>query len=814
MKLFADIARDLRSGVRQLARTPVVSLVAILTLAFGIGSNTAIFSVLNTALLQKLPVAHPEELRTVVVRTKTGWFSNVPAELFREVRQSPRSFAAVFAYWQDDINVGEGAEFERLPGQWVSGSYYSGLGIPMYLGRPITEADERGNDRVAVISYAYWKRRFAADPAVIGRTISVDGALATIVGITPPGFFGMDRGVSPDVTVPLDTRPDSQMASVWLTVRLKPSVSDEQALAEADLALQRAHETLLPQWKDYRASEREAILSEHAGFRTGDKGQGYAMHSYVEPLRVLILLSGVVLLIACVNIANLQLGRCQARVNEIGVRLALGAGRWRLIRQLLTESAVLAAAGIVAGIALAYVLHRSLLLLLMDASTAQSISFTLDSHLLVFEAFVALLTLAIFGVAPALRATKVDVWSTLKRDLRAGGGHGMKLAKALVVAQVAAALALLYGAGLLERTFRNLNALDTGMEMENVLLMKIGMSTREFKVPELPSSEYQQITDRVAQVPGVLSAAFAGDYGFSAGGWNKSVWVEGLPPEQSQESKDNVVSPGFFSTVGLPLRAGRDFNATDSPESPKVVIVNEAFARRYFPGQNPIGRHVGDSGAKSILKYEVIGVVTDARTMRLRDEAEPFLYQALLQEKSAYNAVLHVRTRGNPALLQQRIVGAIHASDSRLPVYAITTSLDRFSLAIHREKMMAYLGSFFSILALLLTAVGLYGVIAYSVVRRIPELGVRLALGASRADVTRMVLRETLVLIGAGSAFGLVLALAAGPLLRSMLFGVRAQDAVTSIVCAALLAVIGIAAGALPARRAGRLDPMAALRME
>jgi len=639
----------------------------------------------------------------------------------------------------------------------------------------------------------------------------VNGQPAAVVGVTPPGFFGLDRGVSPDVTLPLPAR--SPFANLWVTARLKPGANDGDARAEANAALQRALAIVAPRLSKYREASRQAILTLRADLRPADKGLGVAMQSYVEPLRLLLLLSAGVLLIACVNVANLLLARAVARRHEFGVRVALGAGRWRLVRQVFTESAVLAALGSLLGVALAIVIHRALVGLLMQDLAHRELAFRLNGHLLGFAAAIAAATVLIFGSVPALRGTRIDVNASLQSAAPRGRGRRHAVARGLVVAQVAAALVLLVGAGLLLRSFRTLSALDTGVRLERVLTMRIGLSPRETLRLE-PTRIYTDLASRVNAVPGVTSAALGWDYALASGGANKSIWIEGLPPEQGQGAGFNVVGPGFFATAGIPIVLGREFRSSDDAAARKVVVVNEALVRRYLPGRNPIGLHIGDEGIASIAKYEIVGVVRDSLTMALRRSAQPMLYQPLLQDEWASNVVLHVRTQEDPWSVSDRVRAAIRALDPRLPVYEVTTLDERHSQALDRDRMMALLSAGLGAVALLLTIVGIYGVIAYSASRRTAEIGIRIALGATAASVRWLIVRDTALLLLAGGTIGIPVSLATSTLVRSMLYGVAPQDPITLAACVVLLAVAGCAAGYVPADRAARLEPAAALRRE
>lgn len=810
-----DCVRDLRYGWRQLASAPMVTAVAVLTLAVGISANAAIFGLLDTALLQTLPVQDPKGLRTVEVITRSSiTMSNVPAVFFNELRKDPQSFSGLFGFWRGEMNFDTGGDIGRVVVQSVTGGYSSTLGVRSFLGRTIDNQDERNRQRVAVLSYSFWSRRFGSDPAVVGKTINLDGVSTEVIGVTPAAFFGTDQGASPDITIPFDN--PIELSNVWATVRLKPNVSEEQAQADAEIALQRALELMRPGLANYRESDREEVLTQRAALTRGDRGLGYALDSYTTSLRILMLLSGVVLLIACVNIANVLLARFTARTQEIGIRLALGAGRRRLVQQFLYESAMLSVMATVAGVALAFWMHRALVLLLLDDEARQATHFTLNAHVVAFGATAAIVTLLLFGLVPALQATKAEVLPLLRGEAQGTRTLRLSLAKGLIVGQIAASLLLLSGAGLLVRSFTKLIALHPVVAVENLLVMSIGLSPREHQ-QAYPTSTYQELVERVQSVPGVVSTALGWDFAFGSGDYFRSVWVEEQPPEKGQMAGFNAVGPGFFSTTGIPLVQGREFSYRDAAGAPKVVIINEAFAKQCFPAQNPIGLHFGDEGEKSTFKYEVIGVAADTRNIFLKKAAGPFFYLPLLQDvhgDEAGNVVLHARTRGNPRLMMERVRAEIRALNPHLPVRDVTTLAERLSLAQRPDRMMAILASFFGALALLLTAMGIYGVIAYGVGRRTKEIGVRLALGATPANVLRMIVRETLTLVAAGVIVGLLLAFVCTRVLKSMLFGVEPQDPITAVGSLGVLLAAGVAASYLPARRAALLEPVSALRAE
>lgn len=807
--LVRDCLEDIRFGLRQFARTPVLTVIALITLALGVGANTAVFSLLDAYLLQDLPVKNPHELRTVAVVSPTAMMRNVPFELFEQLRSS-KSFSGVFAFWTMQMNLDSGNETERVLAQMVSGDYYSTLGVRARIGRTIQETDVALHEPVAVLSYPFWVRHFGANPAAIGKTLNVNGIPTVVIGVTGPSFFGTDRGVSPDITIPLQER---RLANIWTTVRLKPGADEKRSLAEVEVALQRALLAIRPRLERYRDSDREEILTMHAALLPGSKGLGYARIGYLPSLRILIVLCGMVLLIACVNIANLLLARSISRSNEMGVRIALGAGGFRLARQMLTESALLAVAGTAIGIGCAFWMHRGLVLLLMDEFALQALPFTLNLHMLAFAAGVAIITGLLFGIAPALRASQMNALPLLKSDPHSATTLRLGFAKSLIVVQVGMAMLLLVGSGLLVRTFRNLGAVDPGLQVRNMVMMTVSFNPKEYPAASVPEL-YQQLVSRVADVPGVKSVALGADSAFSYGGWNKSVWAEGQPPERDQTTNFNVVGPGFFSTTGIPVVSGREFTAHDRRGAELVVIINETFANRYFPGRNPIGMHLGDEGATSTYKYEVIGVVADSRNRSLRRPPEPKVYQPLLQDDFASGVVLHIRTNGNDPLVSDLVRNEVRALHQNVPIYDVSTLGAQIELALRQERMMAVISGFFGVLALFLTSIGVYGVIAYAVVRRTKEIGIRIALGATPNKVRQMVLRETLRLVIAGTIMGIPAAILGGRALKAALFGVAPQDPFTISFCFVVLMLAGCVAAYIPARRAAELDPMAALRTE
>lgn len=803
------LGQDVGYGLRQLRRSPGFTGVALLTLALAIGANAALFSLLDAAMFKRLPVPQPERLVSVIVTMPSGgWMSNVPSPLFQELRREPRCFSSVTAFYQDRATIRWGAESDRALVLYASGDYYATLGVRPLIGRLIGPEDD-ADGSAAVLGHDFWVRWLAADPAVLGQTLIVDGAPRTIVGVTPRGFFGTDRSTSNEVTVPLgDPR---KLANVWLVARLREGADRAQARLETDLAWRRAQEILRPTYSRLRPSQRDELLAHGVTLLPADREGGLmGMREHLERLGVLGLLSAVVLLIGCANLANLLLARGASRSAEIGTRLAIGATRARMIRQLVVESLILSSAGGVFGLAFGCLAHRVLVAFLIGEDIPAGVAFDLDVRLLLFTATVSLATALLFGIAPAVRASRIEVMQALRRGARVAS---LRAGKGLVVAQVAMCVVLLTAGTLLARTLANLRTLDRGFSAENLLLVDVGTGDRERSGPGV-SAFYQELIARAEAVPGVISASLGANALFGSGRWNKNVWVQGRPVDERQSAAYNVVAPAFFATAGLPLVAGRDLSIHDRLDTPRVVIVNEAFARAYCPAGAPIGCRFGDRGPQSAGTFEVVGVVKDARHRSLRRPPEPTVYEALFQEDRPSAVTLHVRALGSPSLLAPRLRDELRRLDPTLPVHTVRTIAQQIDASLRQDRMMATLSGWFALVALFLTCIGLFGTVAYGVERRLREIGIRLALGATRAHVLRVVVGGTLALVGVGAAIGAALAFASTRVVQSLLFNLSPTDPLTlSASVAALIAVAAVACY-LPARRATTVDPLAVLRRD
>jgi predicted permease len=838
-RLEEEMFQDIRFGMRMLGRSPIFTAVAVMSLALGIGANTAIFSLVNAVLLKKLPVKNPDQL--VLLNWVSG--KDIPAKsisgnlhmkdgqalstsfsysAFQQFRDFNEAFSDVFAFTDaGQLNVGIDGEAELAEGQLVSGGYYDVLGVKPIMGRALTADDDRlpGAEPVVVISYAYWQGRFGHDPAVVGKIIYINNSPFTIIGVTPQGFSGtLQVGSSPELTMPIAAQPlISPIGSSldkpdywWLQIigRLKPGVSEQQARAGLDVIFQRSV-------AESQQSSDEKTATARLETSSGSRGLSESRQEFSEPLFILMAVVGLVLAIACANIANLLLARAATRQKEIAVRLALGASRLRLIRQLLTESVLLAFIGGALGLLFAYLGKDLLLTLLPEESTSFSLDLSMDARILSFTAAISILTGILFGLAPALRATRVDLTPALKDNARSMSKGKSRLGKVLLVAQVAMSLLLLIGAGLFVRTLQNLENVDLGFNRENVLLFKLDPTLNGYKGPRLMNL-YKQIMERVEALPGVQSASLSSHAPISNNATYRSVEVEGYTPPEDAEKYvyQQSIADTFFDTMEIPLLLGRGFNSKDDENAPKVAVINETMARTYFSSDNPVGR-LFSIGRKNKEQVEVIGMVKDVKYTNVRQNIPPTFYMPYLQRPNDLGRVsFEVRTSGNPTEMVAAIRQVVQEADKNLPLFDVKTQSEQVNATLAQERLFARLSSFFGLLALMLACIGLYGLMSYAVARRTHEIGIRMALGARSGDVLWMVMREILMLVLIGVAIGLPAALAATRLISSMLFGLTATDPMTISVATLFMIAVAALAGYIPARRASRVDPMVALRYE
>jgi predicted permease len=828
-----SLVADVRYALRSLRASPGFAAVAICSLGLAIGANTAIFTLMDAVMLRSLPVAHPEELVRVMTPARAGGLGeggdNFTNPFWEALRDRQDVFSGAFATADEHFDLAGGGESRPVAGAWVSGGYFSTLSVRPAAGRLIAPADDvRGCAPVAVVSHAFWRSTYGARPDAVGKSLSLNGHPFEVVGVAPEGFFGMHVGRAADVYVPLCAMPivrgghDALDArSTWFLYifgRLRPGMTTEQAgqrlaaLAPAVAGATVPHDWPAEAQRDYRRTTLAAVPA--ANGYSGVRGQ------YRAPLVALMAAVGLVLLIGCANVANLLLARASTRRHEVAVRLAIGAGRGRLVRQLLTESLLLSLLGAAVGLLLAMAATRLMARYMTVRGEAVWLDLAVDHRVLAFTLLVATGTSVLFGLVPAWRSARVDPRGAMKANERsiAGGHSRWSVGKALVVGQIALSLVLVVGAGLLLGTFRHLAALDPGFEPGGVLLASVDMGNAGIPEEDLPRAK-REILERVRATPGVESASASIFTPLSGGGWNGMVEVEGYTPTGPRDAEVffNGVSDGFFATLGAALLAGRDFDAGDGAESLPVAIVNESFMNKFFHGANPVGRQVTVKGhlTEEDERLQVVGVVRDTKYRSMREVHEPLVFRPLgqLGGPDRPSLELELRGRGEAGSLIRTVTGAVGEVNGSFAIRYRTLEA-QLDASLVRERLLALLSGLFGGLALLLAAVGLYGTMAYSVARRRNEIGIRIALGAGRTRVMRMVLGEAGRLVGAGLLLGGAAALVTTRWIAPFLFGLTPADPATWAISALALAAVSVAACALPAWRAARMDPNAVLRAE
>ena len=831
----ADLWADLRYGTRALVKNRAFTFVTLLSLALGVGANTAIFQLLDALHLRKLPVDRPDELAVVQIRDRhwgsgafRGWHADLTYPLWEQIRDSQQAFQSLFAWGDNIFNLNATGEARYARGLLVSGDFFRVLGVTPFLGSFFTPSDDhRGcGTPGAVISHGFWQRELGGDAGVVGRTVSLDGHSVPIVGVTPPTFFGPEVGRFFDVAVPLCFE-DTVSAEVkaldsryvwWLSVvgRLKPGWTLERASAHLEALSAIVFPATIP--PTYTPENTKKYLEYRLAAYPAGSGLSQLRERYSTPLYFLFGIAGLVLLIACANLANLLLARASAREREMAVRLAIGASRARLIRQLMTESLLLAVIGSALGLLLARFLGDFLVAYLNEpGGTPLFVDLAPDWRIIAFTGGMAVLTCLLFGLTPALRASRTDVGLILKATSRSSaGGAGFRLRRALVVVQVALSFVLLVGALLFVRSLRNLASADTGFRQEGVLIASFDL--RQLHLPTDRRAPFkEELLERLRATAGIDDAASATIVPVSGNGWNDHTWLEGSTSGERIDTKMNRVSSGYFKTMATPLKAGRDFDARDTLKGTQVTIVNETYARKLGAGPNPVGQHFrmeATPGGKGERVFEIIGVVGDTKYRELRENAEPIAYFPALQddEPDEYVQVL-VRSR----LPLVDVVGAVKRGAGELsPSLGLEfESLEQeLQTSLLRDRLMATLAGFFGILAGILATVGLYGVIAYNVARRTQEIGIRMALGADGGRVSRMIVLEAARLVGIGLVIGMALALGATRVAEAMLFGLAPHDPLTFVMALAVMLLVAFFASLLPARRAAGVEPMMALRDE
>lgn len=850
------LLQDLRYSVRLLLKNPGFAIVAVLTLALGIGANTAIFSVLNSVLLRSLPVAHPYELSVLTDPDSHGsWFGGEGGERsllayseFQYLRDHNGVFSHIFAADSQlpdaDLTIsnalaGSQADTETAHVRLVSGDYFNTLGVKAAAGRLFTPEVERarGGAPIAVISYAFWKQRFGLDPSALGRTIRIHNSSFEIVGVSPPGFFGETVGQAPDVWVPITMQdaiyPGRDLLTpspqgilnqhLWLQVmgRRKPGITNAQANASLNVVFKRLVESLVG--PGLTGEERRHSLDQRLKVQSAARGASALHEAFGEPLKFLMALVGLVLLIACANVANLLLARGAARQKEFVVRLAVGADRYRLVRQLLTESLLLAIVGACAGIFVAFWTDSLLLRMVQGVANgpaAIQLNLQPDARVLGFTLLVTLLTSVLFGLFPSLHATNPDLAGRMKPSASGTQGESsarrLPLSKALAVAQVTFSLVLLVAAGLFVHSLAKLSHANLGYNSENLLLFRVNPAAGGYK-GAATTRLFQELLERISKIPGVREATVSKNGLFSGSETGDPIAVDGYTPKPGDDMHSSMdhVGPRYFSIMGIPILMGREIESQDTGNGPRAAVINETFARRFFPRTNPIGRHVRDTYSGNPAETVVVGVVADAKYNSLRESTPPRIYAPLFNPMwEQTTAVYEVRTFADTASVSASLRSAVQEISQSLAPINIHTMTGLVDNTLQTDRFIEQLSSAFGFLAILLASIGLYGVMAYTVARRTRDIGIRMALGAEPGSVMWQVLRETLVLVLIGIAIGVPAALAGTRLVRGMLFGLSFADPIVFVSAAALLALVAALAGFLPARRASRVDPMVALRYE
>jgi len=831
--------QDLRYGARMLLKNPGFTVIAVLTLALGIGANTAIFSLTDQILLRRLPVERPEEL--VVLRSpgpKGGhvWSDGDDAAsfsypMYKDLRdRGANVFSGLLARFAIPLSVAGAGQTERADGELVSGNYFEILGVRPSLGRVFSQEDDRapGAHQVVVLSHAYWTRRFGADPAILNKSLTVNGNPMTVIGVSREGFRGVQVGQTPDVFIPMmmkaqmipNSRGLDDRRDYWLAImgRLKPGMSR----AQTEEAIRPSHRSILEEELSLRsggsAQSRQRFLDKIILLEDGSNGRQILQRESKQPFLVLMGMAGLALLIACANVANLLLARGAARQREIAVRMALGAGRWRLMRQFLLESLLLSMTGGAVGLIVAVWTIQGLVAAIPPSVGALGLSTELDPRLLGFTLALSALTGLLFGVAPAARATRLKLEATLREQGSSASGSlsSVRFRKALVASQIVLTTVLLVGAGLFARSLNNLKRLDLGLRADHLIAFSVAPELNGY-TPQRTIAFFDDLRQSVAGLPGVrsVSAAELPILTDSAAGSN--VTIEGYQAQESEdmEVRHNRIGPDYFATMGIPLLGGREFTVADTAGSAKVAIINETMAQRFFANRNPIGSHFAfGAGDRIRPDIEIVGVVKDSKHATVREEKRPFAYLPYAQETNLGRITFYARTDQDVGAIAPSLRREVARRDNNLPIYDLKTLRQQADESLFADRFLTFLSICFGSLAAALAAIGLYGVMAYTVTRRMREIGIRIALGATQGRVAWLVLREVALLAGAGLLAGAPLAFALGRAAESLLFGVKAGDPLVFAAAGSLLTLVALFGGYLPARRAAKVDPMVALRRE
>ena len=844
------IWQEIRYGLRTLRNSPGFTAIAVFTLALGIGANVGIFSVMQQVLLQRLPVAHPEQLALVYSPgPKSGHVSSDEVDgsesfsypMYKDLRDQLTTPAGVLsgliAKADFPVSLTSRGQTERAHSELVSGNYFEVLGVQPALGRTLQPFDSASDDGVpvAVLGYGYWQKRFGGDPHILNESVLINNSPMTVVGVVNPAFHGIQPGNISDLYIPITmkavvTPEDSaerahghygleSRSNYWvkLIARIKPGVSLRTAMAAVTPAYGALLVEDLQHHEHFSDQQKAKFLAQTLIFKSGARGRPQLENDTGQQLLTLMAMVALVLLIACANVAALQTARGAGRQKEIALRLALGAGRWRLVRQLIIESCLLSLSGAVLGLVIASWISGALVHFAAANEVADGLSDSLSLPVLLFAAAIAILCGVLFGIAPAFRATQVELVTTLKEQ-SGGLGSGVThatLRKGLVIAQVALTLLLVTVAGGFVRSLYNLQHVDLGLQPTHVLQFAVAPELNGY-TNDRSLDFFRRLEERLIALPGVKSVSGVEQPLMTDDDRSANVNVEGEPADLAgtRDVMRNAVGAGHFSNLGIPLLQGREFTAQDVAGSPKVAIVNESMAKTFFPGSSPLGRHMKFGGGKDPLDIEIVGVVKDSRHMDVKETPKAFVYIPYTQEETAGELTYYVRTSQDPVVLAGIVRKTVQDLDASLPVYDERSFTEQIDRQLSKDRLVAVLAALFGGLAALLAAIGIYGLLAYTVTQRTREIGVRMALGASTKRVGNMILGEVAWLVGIGVLIGLPLAYGLGRLINSLLYGVKVFELLGVLIALITLGIVALAASFIPARRATRVDPMVALRYE
>jgi predicted permease len=832
--------QDARFGLRMLLKSPGFTAIAVLTLALGIGANTAIFSLMNQVLLRKLPIKNPNELEILrAPGPKTGHVSSDGDDtesfsypMYKGLRDKNSVFSGILARYGFSASVSNHGQTDRAVGEVVSGNYFDVLGVQPAMGRLFTRDDDKlpSAEPYVVLSYFYWKHHFGGDPSILNKVLLINNVEMTVVGVSQAGFSGVQVGKTPDLFVPMMMTPLmteygetlDDWNSYWLTLlaRRAPGVSEKQAVAGINAAYKPLLEEQLPQIKSsWVEKKRQQFLDKRIELASGAHGRNVLQRDSGTQIVTLFVMVGLVLLIACTNVANLVLARGAGRQREFAIRTAMGASRVRMIRQLLIESLLCAFGGGVAGILLGTWLMRILTPIVVENAGIQGLSENLDINVLGFAVAATVISGIFFGLIPAWRVTRMDVTDVIKDQgstSSASVSH-VGFRKVLVAGQVAFTMLLLAGAGLFVRSLWNLRNQDLGIKTDNVISYSVQPILNGYDL-QRSIALFDQMRTRLAALPGVRSVGSGDVPTLSGDDEGSNITVEGGMQAQLPEDQQDVdhisVSANYFSTLGIPLLAGREFTESDGASSPKVAVVSEAMAKRFFPGRNAVGMHFAFGGGNTVPDILIVGVVKDVKQEHVSAALQPYVYIPYSQRPKLREMTFYVRTDRDPLLASASLQDVVRQLDPNLPVFDLKTLQRVVEDDLFSARMVATLAASFAVLAALLAALGIYGVLAYVVVQRTREIGIRMALGAAAGHVRLLILREVGLMVLLGVGVGLPTAYALARLSESELFGVHAGDSVVYASGLVLIVLIALAACFIPARRATRVDPLMALRYE